>query len=127
MDKTSDRTNYWNRIDNYDIGGEAEPYVSGPGAKFFRQHLRGRPVLVDFGCWGGRHLALLRELAGSGGRVVGTDGPWAWERLTEARDLVNDTPGLNAEIQQQRLENLDRFETESVDGALCWRVLHNRT
>ena len=127
MDKTKDRTNYWSRSENYDIGGEAEEHVKGPGIAFLRQHLRPRPLLVDFGCWGGRHLWLLRELAGSGGRVVGTDGPWAWERLAETRDLVNATPGLNAEIQQQRLENLDAFETESVDGALCWRVLHNLT
>jgi SAM-dependent methyltransferase len=83
------------------------------------------PVLVDFGCWSGRHLKLLQNIAeGVSGKtsdnsVIGVDEEFAEERLKEARKLNKAAHLMNTGISTTGLPS------SSIDGAISWRVLHN--
>jgi SAM-dependent methyltransferase len=125
----------WRSGGDYDISG-ASTYLRQLGAPFLSSQLAAsdeldaeRPVLVDFGCWSGRHLRLLERVAESNGsttgdareRVIGIDEPHARERLEEAMKTYRGFQISDCGIATTGLG------TSSVDGGLCWRVLHNLT
>lgn len=117
---------FWHRHGSYDIGRQPDSYLVSHGRAFLLRHVPRSPRLADFGCWGGRHLDILSQIAGSEGETIGIDGPWAWERLGEAVAVARKL-GSNVKVIQQDLDDLHDLATESVHGGICWRVLHNLT
>lgn len=119
--------NIFQSSQDYDIGGESRK-LRAVGVPFMQDVLTpadgDTPLcLADFGCWSGRHLPLLRELAGESGKVIGIDGPWAKTRLAKAEETYDIH---RATLIQSRLEQVELPEN-SVHGGICWRVLHNLT
>jgi SAM-dependent methyltransferase len=130
---TLNRTgNIWHRGEDYDILGESEP-LRDVGVDWLIEKIVElgvqRPLLVDFGCWSGRHLRLLERVGRECSEykdqaretVVGIDQPFAKERVAEARRAH---PGF--QVFDTGIANTG-LGASSVDAAICWRVLHNLT
>ncbi len=112
--------NFWcGGAKDYNIGSAPSRYVSTKGKNFLAEHLSGRGRVADFGCWTGRNIPVLSELAGTDGEVVGVDGPWARQQMTKAK-----TNNPTARIVEACLVKMGVFPDGHFDGATCWRVLH---
>jgi SAM-dependent methyltransferase len=122
--------NIWHGGDDYDILGESKQ-LRDVGEPWLYERLKGlgqrRPVVVDFGCWSGRHLRLLERVAASCAEypdqaresVIGIDEPFAEARVAEARTANPGFQVFNTGIANTGLG------ASSVDAGICWRVLHN--
>lgn len=125
---------FWRSGNDYDIESESS-HLKKYGEPFIVKSLKSehlnsrRPLLVDFGCWSGRHLQLLERVAEKADpsradvkdRVIGIDEPFAKERLDEARRAHRGFTILDKGIAKTGLPS------SSVDAAISWRVLHNLT
>lgn len=121
---------FWRSGIDYDIGS-ASAQLSEYMSPFFSDKLSSdaldgyKPLLVDFGCWSGRHLRLLERVAAQKSqfdtrdRVIGIDEIFAKPRLEEARRAYKEF-----EIWDKGIANTG-LPASSVDGAISWRVLHN--
>jgi len=111
---------FWGGED-YLAPGEASAHVSNKGRNFFKKHLSSADHMLigDLGCWCGRHVGILLELA-RGGRVVGIDHSTASPRVMEAQRRHPEATYKIADLTQ-RLPLADG----DLSGVLCWRVLHN--
>lgn len=121
---TSAPANEWAGATTYNIGDEVSSHLvaDGAGRNFLRRHLNGeRPRLADFGCWTGRNLSVLLDLAKPYGQVYGVDGSWAKDAVQVVRQK---TPTVR--VVEASLSSLP-FPNGNFSGALCWRVLHNQT
>lgn len=121
----------WHGEGDYDILGES-PRLRKHGKPWLCQRLAAlpeidRPVVVDFGCWSGRHLRMLEQVASSCATeksharetVIGIDEPFADARVAEARKA---NPGV--QVYDTGIKNTG-LGASSVDAGICWRVLHN--
>ena len=106
--------------DRYSIGDHS-PHQAEI-IEFLRNNLRepqsGDPVIADFGTFTGRNIPALQDIARKA-TVIGTDIGAAENELKIARQK-----NPQAEFLQMDLEHI-AFQDQSIDGALCWRVLHN--
>lgn len=124
------RSNIWHTGHDYD-SGFASAMLRKNGIPFMREVLHETPelknpeqgaFLADFGCWAGRHIGLLKELSGEKGQVFGIDEEFAKERLEAASNTYRErVQFIDQGIAQTKLSPY------SIDGAICWRVLHNMT
>ena len=121
------RNNIWHSGKDYDIGGESI-ILKEKGVPFIKSILKDDPGLnnsdpsiVDFGCWSGRHVKLLKRIARDKGEVIGIDAPFAKDRLTEAKNTYKGIEFKDTGILDTQLS------PSSIDAAICWRVLHNLT
>ena len=124
---TYSRNNLWHSGKDYDIGGESQ-ILREKGVPFITNILaddpginKNDPTIVDLGCWAGRHIKLLKRIAGNDGVVFGLDAPFAKERLNEARNTYKGIEFKDTGLMETRLS------ASCVDAAICWRVLHNLT
>ncbi|MBI4054205.1 MAG: class I SAM-dependent methyltransferase [Candidatus Doudnabacteria bacterium] len=106
-------------------GGEPSSYVAcGNGYEFLSQALRGvsSAQILDHGVWEGRHLPILKALAGPQGQVYGVDHPKSWyaveSALRQYPDVSFHPVGDFAPFP---------FPDEHFDAVLSWRTLHNLT
>lgn len=102
-------------------GGNPSEYVVREGKEFFSESLSGVscPQLLDLGVWEGRHLPILKTLAGQKGQVFGVDHPNSKVAVDHASQSHPDV-----EFRLARFVSLP-FEPRQLDGVLCWRTLHN--
>ncbi|MCA9700584.1 MAG: class I SAM-dependent methyltransferase [Myxococcales bacterium] len=128
MARSPGRTSIFHSAGDYSLGDELDPYVTHEGFPFIGKHVETGCTLADFGCWGGRHLEGLREIAGPDGKILAIDGGWAFERLATlyAKPLVSADDSI-VEVRIMGVSDLDEFDDGTIDGAICWRVLHNLT
>lgn len=124
----NERIDWWKTLGadptkgSYQIGGgDPSEYVVREGKQFFSESLAGVscPQLLDLGVWEGRHLPVLKTLAGEHGRVFGVDHPNSKFAVECASQLHPDV-----EFRLARFACLP-FEERHLDGVLCWRTLHN--
>lgn len=126
-------SSFWRSGTDYDIESESRQ-LRKLGEPFLADYLESdslnhqRPLVVDFGCWSGRHLQLLERVAERGGksdfaknRVIGIDEPFAEERIAQARRAYKGFEIFNSGIGSTGLP------PSSIDVAISWRVLHNLT
>ena len=100
--------------------GSLSSYVNTAGRAFLSQHLNGDGRrLADLFCWAGRNLPVLSDLAGQEGRVIGVDHPNASSAVAKARGTF---PGVD--FREGIFSRLPLADAE-LNGALCWRALHN--
>lgn len=126
MNKESQEYNFWTNPKKkektkYSIG-EFSPHQDEiiafmRDALFARGGGGGDPVIADFGTFTGRNVPGLKEILKGATTVIGTDIKAAEEELKSAQ--------LKGAIIMETEFDSIAFKNQSIDGALCWRVLHN--
>lgn len=121
MNKESQEYNFWtDQLKEYSIGG-SYPHQEKIIAFLRDNFIKGTncdPVIVDFGTFTGRNISALQGI-GHDTTVIGTDIRGAESELKIAR-----AENPRATFVETNLDAI-AFQDQSIDGALCWRVLHN--